>query len=128
MKAAGKDIRFGGVIRASLAAQCLLGVCLLGASQVMAGSVPVGIKPDAAMLGPVAQQLAQSEKPSVERYAPHLVAEEAEHVDLAGPIDSEAAYAALPQAKRAEVPLPGAIWLFGSALFGFVFLSNRNRV
>ncbi|NTV93879.1 MAG: hypothetical protein HGA75_00480 [Thiobacillus sp.] len=27
-----------------------------------------------------------------------------------------------------EVPLPGAAWLFGSALFGFVAWSNRRRV
>lgn len=30
--------------------------------------------------------------------------------------------------QMAAVPLPAAAWLFGSALFGFVFLSNRKRV
>jgi hypothetical protein len=114
-------------IRSATRALLML-LCLLGAGQAFAGSVPVVSKPEVMALGPVGQTLELNEKAGVERYAPTLLAAEPAHLDLAGPIDSEAAYAALPEAKRAEVPLPGAIWLFGSGLFGFMFLSNRNRV
>jgi hypothetical protein len=31
-------------------------------------------------------------------------------------------------AKVSPVPLPGAVWLFGSALFGFISLSNRRKI
>ncbi|MES9899588.1 MAG: VPLPA-CTERM sorting domain-containing protein [Sedimenticola sp.] len=32
-----------------------------------------------------------------------------------------------PEPKK-EVPLPAALWLFGSALAGFVAISKRRRV
>lgn len=56
-----------------------------------------------------------------------VVKVEDERAALPGPVGASA-YAVLPEPKKAQVPLPGAIWLFGSGLFGFVFLSNRKRV
>jgi len=58
------------------------------------------------------------------KYLLHLIENEHEHLLK---IDADATAQRAP-ANVSAVPLPTAFWLFGSALFGFVTLSNRRKV
>jgi hypothetical protein len=45
-----------------------------------------------------------------------------------GAVDAQSIAAEVEEKVLVAVPLPAAIWLFGSSLIGFIMLSNRRSV